>query len=129
MLFLAAAAAATTAAQPAVEKLTPLEKLKRVPPEFWWKIGLCMLVVIATVIVFRKLAGTNKVVMAVVAFVIFTVVGVNWIYERNEPAFLTPVIDKIAPFLPSKGAYATKQQQAPLPPAPAGKPQPPPKKN
>ncbi len=49
-------------------------------------------------------------VLAIIAFVIFTVVGVNWIYERNEPAFMTPIVDKIAPFLPSKGAYGKQTQ-------------------
>ena len=27
-----------------------------------------------------------------------------WVYDRSEPRFLTPVIDKLAPFFPSKSA-------------------------
>lgn len=117
MLFLAAAAA--TAATP-----PPLEKLKHIPPEFWWKLGLVVLGIVVAVIVLRKLAGMNKVVMAIVVFVVVTVVGFNWIYERNEPAFLTPVIDKVAPFLPSKGSYNAKQATSPAlaPPPPPAKP-------
>ena len=64
-------------------------------------------------IILQKVAAMNKVVLAIVCLVIFTVVGVNWIYERNEPAFMTPIVEKLAPFLPSKGSYGAKQQQTP----------------
>ncbi|HNC22582.1 MAG TPA: hypothetical protein PLU52_00135 [Opitutaceae bacterium] len=102
MLFLAAAE-------------TTMDKLKKIPPEFWWKVGTIVLVVAALVIIVRKVSGMNKMVLGAVLFVIFTVVGFNWIYERNEPAFMTPVINKIAPFFPSKGAYNAKQQQGTKP--------------
>lgn len=106
---------------------TGLEKIKAVPPAFWWKLGAVVGCLIVLVIILRQVAQMNKMVLAIVVLVIFTVVGVNWIYERNEPAFLTPVIDKIAPFLPSKGSYNAKQTQAPagfknpLPPPPEKK--------
>ena len=117
MLFLAAAP-------------TALEKLKHVPPAFWWKIAAAVLCIVVIAVILQRIAHMNKIVLAVIVFVIFTVVGVNWIYERNEPAFLTPVIDKVAPFLPSKGSYNAKQTSEPAqfknatPPAPP----PPPKK-
>jgi len=100
MLFFAAAA-------------TTLDKLKQIPPQFWWKLGLVVLGLVVAVIILQKLAGVNKMVLTIVIFVVVTIVGFNWIYERNEPAFLTPVMDKIAPFFPSKGAYNAKQQQMP----------------
>ena len=90
--------------------VTTMDKLKQVPPEFWWKIGLAVLAIIVVVVVLQKVAQMNKVVLAVIAFVVVMIVGVNWIYERNEPAFMTPIIDKIAPFLPSKGSYNAKQE-------------------
>jgi hypothetical protein len=102
MLFFAAAA-------------TPLEKLKQVPPAFWLKVGVAVAALIVLVILLKMVAKVNKVVLAIIMLVVFTVVGVTWIYERNEPAFLTPVIDKIAPFLPSKGSYNAKQQTLPKP--------------
>ncbi|MBS0663032.1 MAG: hypothetical protein JSR48_07185 [Verrucomicrobia bacterium] len=102
MLFLAAAE-------------TTVDKLKKIPPEFWWKIGLIVLIVAGLVVLVRKVAGMNKAILGAIIFVALTVVGFNWIYERNEPAFLTPVINKIAPFFPSKGSYNAKQQQAPKP--------------
>jgi len=99
MLFLAAA--------------TTLDKLKQIPPAFWLKVGAVVLGIIVVVIVLQKVAQMNKVVLAVIAFVVVMIVGVNWIYERNEPAFLTPLVDKIAPFLPSKGSYGAKQATSP----------------
>jgi hypothetical protein len=92
---------------------TTIEKLKRVPPEFWWKVGLVVLCLMAFVIILQKVAHMNKIVLTIIVFVVVTIVGFNWIYERNEPKFLTPLVDKIAPFLPSKGSYGAKQQQIP----------------
>ena len=92
---------------------TGLDKIKAVPPAFWWKLGAAVLCIVVFAIVLQKVAQMNKIVLAVICLVIFTVVGVNWIYERNEPAFMTPIIDKVAPFLPSKGSYGAKQAQTP----------------
>lgn len=99
MVMLAAASTHTSA----------LEKLKQVPADFWLKIGIAVLVVIAVVLILRKLAQTNKVVLAVVVLIVVSAVGFNWIYQRNEPAWATPVVEKLAAFFPSKGTYSTKQ--------------------
>jgi hypothetical protein len=93
--------------------ITALERLQKIPTSFWLKVGGVVLLIVAVVVVLRKLAGSNKVILAVVGFIIVTVVGVNWIYERNEPAFMTPIVEKIAPFLPAKGAYDNKQATKP----------------
>jgi len=105
MLLLAAAAAAANT--------TALDKIEKIPPMFWLKVVLGIVGFIAVVIALRKIAGMNKVVLAVIGFIVFVVVGINWIYERNEPAFMTPVISKIAPFFPSKGSYGGKQTTGP----------------
>lgn len=93
--------------------VTTLDKLRQVPTTFWWKVGAAVLAIVIIVFVLQKVAQMNKVVLAIIVLVVFTVVGVNWIYERNEPAFMTPIINKIAPFLPSKGSYDAKQQLTP----------------
>ena len=90
-----------------------MEKLKEVPPAFWLKLLLGVAIFVGAIIALRKVAAMNKVVLAVIAFIVIVVIGVNWVYERNEPAFLTPVVNKIAPFLPSKGSYGGKQQAGP----------------
>lgn len=94
--------AATTALKPAAAATT-LEKLKAIPLEFWMRLGLAVLVVIAQVFFLRKVAKMNKVVLAVVTFLIVTVGGFNWVYERSEPAWATPVVSFLADFFPTKG--------------------------
>jgi hypothetical protein len=92
-----------------------LETVKQLPKETWLKIGLGLAAIVAVVLVYRKIAHMNKIVMGVVIFVVCTVVFFSWVYNRNEPAFLTPVIDRIAPFFPSAGSYNAKQQSGPKP--------------
>jgi hypothetical protein len=46
----------------------------------------------------------NKLVLALIVFVVGGVLGFTWIYERNEPAFMTPIIDPIA----NSGFFPTK---------------------
>jgi apolipoprotein N-acyltransferase len=82
---------------------TGLDKLRAIPTEFWVKAGIAVLALVIVVLVLRKLAQANKVVVAVVAFIVLSMVGFNWIYERNEPAWATPVVEKLAGFFPSKG--------------------------
>jgi hypothetical protein len=93
--------------------VTSLEKIEKVPPLFWLKALGVLAAFIAAIVVLRKVARMNKVVLAVISAVVITVVGFSWVYERNEPAFMTPIVDKIAPFFPSKGSYGGKQQQGP----------------
>ena len=44
--------------------------------------------------------------------VAITGLGFSWIYERDEPKFMTLLVEKIAPLLPSKTTYKSKQQNA-----------------
>jgi hypothetical protein len=94
MLIIAAAAVAQT---------TVADKLRQIPTEFWWKVGLGLAVVLGTVILLRKIAKVNKVFLGVGVFLFATIVGFNWIYERNEPKWATPAVQFLAGFLPSKG--------------------------
>ena len=100
----------------AAEKATPLEKLQNVSGQFWLKVILAILILSVIIFLFRKVMGMNKIILTIVLTVIFGVVGFSWIYNRNEPAFLTPVVDILAQWFPSKGAYETKQQQDPSKP-------------
>ena len=84
---------------------TTLEKLQAVPTRFW--INTLFLIVggwLAIMLV-RHAAKMNKMVLTMIIVVALTTVGFQWIYERNEPRFLTPYINIVAPFFPSKGAW------------------------
>lgn len=99
MLLFAAAAAPTA-----------MEKLQKVPPAFWLKLGIAVVALIVAVILLRKVAQMNKIVLTIIVLVVFSTIGFSWIYERNEPAWATPVVEKLAGFFPSKGSYDSKQQ-------------------
>ena len=93
----------------------PLEKLHHVSGQFWIKVILAFAALAVLIFLFKKVLGMNKIILVIICFVIVGVFGFNWVYERNEPAFLTPIIDPIANsgFLPTKGAYEGKQAQDP----------------
>ncbi|HRI82629.1 MAG TPA: hypothetical protein PLF88_09355 [Opitutaceae bacterium] len=89
---------------------TAMEKLQKVPMQFWLKAALAVAIFIAAVILIKKIAGMNKAILGAIVFVLVTVIGFQWIYERNEPDWATPVVEKLANFFPSKGSYQNKQR-------------------
>src|SRR3954469_24894489 len=95
--------------------VTALEKIQTLPPAIWAKIAIAIAAFILTIFLFRRVMRMNKIIAAVIVFVVFTVVFFSWVYNRNEPKFLTPLVERIAPFFPSAGSYATKQQSTPKP--------------
>jgi hypothetical protein len=92
---------------------TTLDKLKEIPPAFWGKVGLAVGAVIVVFIIIQKLLKINKFVLGGVVFISLGLIWFNWVYHRTEPKFLTPLVDKIAPFFPTAGAYQTKQTTNP----------------
>lgn len=84
--------------------LTTLEKLQRVPAEFWLELATIIVVFILGILLIKSISHMNKALLTVTVVLLFTVLGFHWIYERNEPAFMTPVINRIAPFFPTKGS-------------------------
>jgi len=93
--------------------VTAVEKMKTLPPAVWLKIFIAIAGFIIAVFLFRRIMRMNKVIAGVVVFVVFTVVFFSWVYNRNEPKFLTPLVERLAPFFPSAGSYSSKQQSAP----------------
>lgn len=94
---------------------TALERIREIPNAFWINLGVVVLLLILLVVILRKLAAVNKVVLIVAGTVAITGLGFSWIYERDEPKFMTPFVEKIAPLFPSKTTYKAKQQNAPRP--------------
>ena len=64
-------------------------------------------------VISQKVLKINKFVLGGVVFIGGGLVFFNWIYHRTEPKFLTPIVDRIAPFFPTAGAYETKQATTP----------------
>ena len=107
---------------------TALEKIKDVPAMFWIKAFAVIAGFVVAVIVFQKVVHMNKLVLGLIIFVVGGVVGFRWVYERDEPAFMTPIIGLIADsgFFPTKGGGelrslnedGTKAPKKPSAPAP-----------
>lgn len=95
--------------------VTAFEKLKTLKPDVWLKIGIGVGGFVLAILLWRRIMRMNKIVAGVIVFVVCTVVFFSWVYNRNEPRFLTPIVNKIAPFFPSAGAYDSKQQSTPKP--------------
>ena len=93
--------------------VTALEKLQTLPPAVWLKIGIAIAAFIVAVFLFRRVMKMNKIIAAVIVFVVVTVVFFSWVYNRNEPKFMTPIVEKVAPFFPSAGSYDSKQRSGP----------------
>jgi apolipoprotein N-acyltransferase len=92
---------------------TSSDKLRDVPPDLWLKLALGVAVLIAVVIVLRKVADINRFVLLGLALFASTVIGFNWIYERNEPAFATPFVAVVSGFFPAKPKATVPAKPAP----------------
>ncbi len=82
-----------------------VDQLKTVPKQTWINLGICLVTVIVIIKVWKTLKKVNDFLPYIAAVLAAFVIFFYWIYERSEPSFLTPVIDKIAPFFPSKTTY------------------------
>ena len=91
-----------------VANSTAADRLRQIPMEFWMKVGLGILIIFGTVILIRKVAQVNKIVLAVVSGLVLTIVGFSWIYERNEPSWATPAVKFLSGFFPTKGVVQQK---------------------
>lgn len=93
--------------------VTAVEKMKTLKPEVWLKIGIVIVGFLLAVLLFRRIMRMNKIIAGVIVFVGLSVLFFSWVYNRNEPKFMTPIVEKIAPFFPSAGAYNAKQATTP----------------
>jgi MFS superfamily sulfate permease-like transporter len=85
--------------------VSAVEKLHRVPRQNLINLGLGLLVLVVVIALIKVAARMNKFVLFAIIFVLVLVVGFTWIYERNEPKFLTPLIDSLAPYFPQRPHY------------------------
>jgi len=103
--------------------LASLEHLKAVPPRFWTMVVGAVVLLILLKFVISTIRNTSKVLVGSVAFIGISITIINWVYNRTEPSWATPVISKIANcgFLPTKGQYQDVQTRLPDDPKAAPK--------
>ena len=86
-------------------QLSTWDKLKRVPPDTWINLGICVLAVVVIVRLWRGLKKINHYAPWIAAMVAGSIIMCYWVYERTEPQFLTPVVEKLTLFLPTKAKH------------------------
>ena len=84
-----------------------LEKIQKVPSQTWINLGICVLAVVIVLRLWRGLKKFNDYAPWFAAALAGSFIMFYWVYERTEPKFLTPVVDRLVYFLPSK----THQEQ------------------
>ena len=82
--------------------ISAIEKVRNLPAKDLANLGLMVLVVIVAIFIIKQAEKMNRFLLYMIILVTFMVVGFTWIYQRNEPKLLTPLINGIAPFFPHK---------------------------
>lgn len=85
--------------------VSAVEKLHRIPRHNLINLGLALLVLVVVIALVKIAARMNKFVLFAVIVVMVMVVGFTWVYERNEPKFLSPLIESLTPYFPSRPKY------------------------
>jgi hypothetical protein len=83
-------------------KLSAWDQLKRVPKQTWINLIICVVALIVIVRVWRGLKKFNDYAPYFAAVLAASMIFFYWVYNRAEPAFLTPLVDRLAPFFPTK---------------------------
>jgi hypothetical protein len=102
-----------------------MEKLRHVPLKNLANLGLAILILVVAVFLIKRAAKMNRIILVIVGTMIVIVVTMTWVYQRNEPKVLSPVIDFVRPFFPSAPPPLSSRPEPGIPSAPK-KPQAPP---
>lgn len=81
---------------------SPWDQLKDVSKDTWINLVICVLAVVVVVRLWRVLRNFNQFAPYIVAALAGISILFYWVYERTEPRFLTPLVEKLAPFFPTK---------------------------
>ena len=93
--------------------VTALEALKEIPPHTWLKVGIVIAIVVVVLVIIPKIFKMNKIILGVIIFVASTIIFFSWVQQRNEPKFLTPLIDHLVPFFSSDVVRDKPQKKLP----------------
>lgn len=83
-----------------VERL--FESLQPLYTQPWFPYAMGVIRIIFAYSIFRTLSTLPRLVMYPIIGATCAIICINWVYNRNEPELLTPIVDMIAPCLPSK---------------------------
>lgn len=67
-------------------------------------LGMIIVVMLLIVSIYRMLKSFHPTMVVFVLGILACGLFLYWVHNRNEPAFMTPVVEVVAGFLPKKGA-------------------------
>jgi len=71
------------------------------PADFWLKIFAVIIVLFILSVVFKRIIQLSQVVFVVALLAVAGVILVKWVRDRDEPPFMTPVVNFVATFFPA----------------------------
>jgi hypothetical protein len=78
------------------------EAFRQLPDGDWLRFGILLLVLLSVLSLVRVVSRVNGYVLLVAFCFGSTFLVANWVHNRTEPSFLTPVVDVVAPWFPKK---------------------------
>jgi hypothetical protein len=87
--------------------LTAWDKVRHIPFQTWLNLGICVLAVALVLRMWRTLKSLNDYAPWIALVMAGFMILCYWTYNRSEPRFLTPVVEKLALVMPTKA----KQEQ------------------
>lgn len=94
------------AAQP-----TAIEKIKRIPGQVWLNLLIWIVAIVVIIRLWRALKRINDYAPYIAATFTGAVLFLTMVYYRNEPPFLTPVVEKLTNFFPTRSKQETDLQR------------------
>lgn len=85
------------AAQPST-----LDKIRRIPADTWVNLAIGIVSVFVVIRAWRTLKRLNDYAPYIAMAVMASGVFFYWVYSRTEPAFLTPIVERLTPFFPTQ---------------------------
>ena len=83
-----------------------LEKLGEIPFQTWVNVGLCILAGLIVARIWKGLREVGDFMPWLAVIIAGAMILSYWTYNRNEPRFLTPVVDRLTLLLPTKAKHA-----------------------
>ncbi len=78
------------------------QKIQEIPSTFWVTLLTVVIGVLIVVRVWRALKDFNDFAPYIALLAVMAIGTIYVVYERKEPEFLTPFVDQLAQFLPTK---------------------------
>ena len=66
-------------------------------------LGIVVVAIFLVISIYKLLKSFHPTMVLLVLCLIFSGLFLYWVNERNEPAFMTPLVETVADFLPKKG--------------------------